>query len=464
MDNAQPPLLPSTPTKRRLAIFIKIGGICLLTALLHIPLEMTRGVLHERQGYQDEATQEIAGIWGKAQVVAGPVLAVPYAYRTMVIRQKIVGDKVVPVEEPGLQWTMAYFLPDRLVVQGTADPEIRHRGIYDAVVYSAKLKLSGGFSPDFVAAGIEHDRIDWAQARLLLGISDLRGVRAVGLVELSGGTARSFEPAEAGGFMPLEARIDGLTAGVKPEFTLELALQGSELLQVVPVGKSTKVSLESAWADPSFMGGYLPVERSVGEAGFRAWWDTAHFSRGFATSWTARTVKAAEMQTALGAAAFGVRFAQRADGYSMVERAQKYGVLFFALIFAVFFLFEVTGGLRIHPLQYGIVGAALCLFFLGFLALSEFWPTGRAYGLAAGACTVMVAGYAWSFLKTGLRTVVIGGGLGATYGYLYFVLQSQDYALLAGTAALFAVLAAVMFFTRNVDWFAQETGKTEVRA
>jgi inner membrane protein len=290
-------------------------------------------------------------------------------------------------------------------------------------------------------------------------VSDLRGVRSVAATKLSGGTVRAFEPAETGGFLPLEARVDGVASGTTLEFTLEVALQGSELLQLVPAGKTTTVALESTWADPSFMGAYLPVERHVTEGGFRARWETAHFSRGFPASWTERTTAAAAMQQSLSAAAFGVRFAQLDSGYSMVERAQKYGVLFFVLIFAVFFLFEVTGGLRIHPLQYGMVGAALCLFFLGFLALSEFWPTGRAYAAAAGACTLMVAGYAWSFLKTGLRTLVIGGGLAATYGYLYFVLQSQDYALLAGTAALFGVLGAVMFFTRKVDWFGQGAGK-----
>lgn len=462
MDNAQPPIVLS-PARRRLAVFLKIGGIGLLIALLHIPLGMTHGVLRERQGYQDQATQEIAGIWGKAQQVAGPVLAVPYAYKTMVIRQKIVGDKVVPVEEPGLQWSTAYFLPEKLEVQGRVEPEIRHRGIYDTVVYATKLRLAGGFHPDFAAAQIEHERIDWAQARLLVGVSDLRGVRSVGPTKLSGGTARAFEPAEPGSFLPLEARIDGAEPGGKIEFDLEVALQGSEFLQWVPAGKTTVVSLESPWADPSFAGAYLPVERRVETTGFTARWETSHFSRGFPTSWTARTVPAKQMQEALGAAAFGVRFAQLADGYSMVERAQKYGVLFFVLIFAVFFLFEITGGFRIHPLQYGMVGAALCLFFLGFLALSEFWPTGRAYAAAASACTVMVAGYAWSFLRTGWRALVIGGGLGATYGYLYFVLKSQDYALLAGTSALFAVLAAVMFFTRKVDWFAAEAARPAVQ-
>ena len=163
------------------------------------------------------------------------------------------------------------------------------------------------------------------------------------------------------------------------------------------------------------------------------------------------------MARKIGAAAFGVRFAQPVDGYSMAERAQKYGVLFFVLVFAVFFLFEVTSpGLRIHPLQYAMVGAVLALFFLGFLALSEFWTTGLAYGAAAGLCTLLVSLYVWSFLHTGARTLVIGGGLGATYGYLYFVLKSQDYALVAGTAALFAALALVMFCTRRINWYSLE--------
>jgi inner membrane protein len=160
------------------------------------------------------------------------------------------------------------------------------------------------------------------------------------------------------------------------------------------------------------------------------------------------------MQARMNASSFGVKFAQPIEGYSMVERAQKYAVLFFVLIFTVFFLFETTAGLKIHPLQYTLVGAALCLFFIAFLALSEFWSTGLAYGAAATVCTGMVSLYAWSFLKTSWRTLIIAGGLGATYGYLYFVLKSQDYALIAGTVALFAALALLMFCTRRINWFA----------
>lgn len=344
-------------------------------------------------------------------------------------------------------------------------PELRHRGIYDAVVYSTRLKLTGNFQPDFAAAGIEADRIDWDKAHVNFGVSDLHGVRSVGPLQLNGGKPHAFESAEGGsGFLALEARVDGLTAGGKFEFVMEAALQGSERLEIAPVGKVTTVALESVWADPSFIGAYLPVTRTVEGAGFKAEWETSHFSRGFPGSWTDRVIKADEICGKITQAGFGVRFAQTVSGYGIAERAQKYGVLFFVLVFAVFFLFEITAAVKIHPLQYAMVGVALCLFFLGFLALTEFWPMARAYGVAATACTLLVSGYAWSFLRTGPRTLVIGGGLGATYGYLYFVLKSQDYALVAGTMALFAALALVMFCTRKINWYSLEMNTPEQSA
>lgn len=241
------------------------------------------------------------------------------------------------------------------------------------------------------------------------------------------------------------------------EFVFEAALQGSERLQIAPVGKVTTVALDSVWPDPSFCGAYLPVKRQVAPDGFKAEWEVSHFSRGFPQSWTTQMSQNEEMARKITAAGFGVAFAQPVDGYRLAERAEKYGLLFFTLVFAVFFLFEMTAGLRIHPLQYALVGAGLCLFFVAFLALSEFLATGLAYGVAAAACTALVSLYAWSFLHTGWRTLMILGGLSVTYGYLYFVLRSQDFALLAGTAALFVALALVMYGTRRINWYSLET-------
>jgi inner membrane protein len=453
-----PPPLPSTPASRRNSSFLKIAGICLLILLLQIPLLLTHGVLVERRGYQRQATAEIAGIWGADQRVIGPVLAIPYAYPTQVIRSKVVAGKVVQVEETDLAAATAYFLPETLTAGGPVESEVRHRGIYDVVVYTTRLRLTGHFRPDFAAAGIAADRIDWQKARVFLSVSDLRGVRSVSPLQIADSKACPFESADstAGEFLPLVARIENAAADTRWEFAFEAALQGSERLQIAPVGRVTTVVLSSSWPDPSFCGACLPVKRSVSSEGFKAEWETSHFSHGFPQSWTSRLINSQEMMRKIDAACFGVTFAQPVDGYRLTERAEKYGLLFFVLVFAVFFVFEVTAALRIHPLQYALVGAALCLFFLGFLALSELMATGPAYGVAAAACTALVALYAWSFLRTGRRTLVIGGGLSATYGYLYFVLQSQDYALVAGTVALFALLALVMFCTRRINWYTLE--------
>ena len=455
MNSAQPPVLP-TPAARRFSVFIKLASIVLLITFLHIPLAMTSGVLHEREGYRDQVTREIATVWGKNQQVTGPVLEVPYVYQARVSRSKWTGDRTVQVDEIELVRATAYFLPVALDIEGAVEPEMRHRGIYDTVVYSGQLSLTGSFLPDFSAAGIEAERIDWDKARVLFGVSDLHGVRSIGPCKTGEGKEVAFESSggTADDFLPLAAKVPGVAAGARLDFSFGVGLQGSVRLEIAPLGKTTAVRLQSPWPDPSFTGASLPVTRTVGVGGFKAEWKTSHFSRGFAESWTSRITSNGDMTRKIEAAAFGVRFAQSVDGYGLAGRAQKYGVLFFVLIFSAFFLFEVTSSLRIHPLQYAMVGAALCLFFLGFLALTEFWPTGLAYGVSAAGCTALVSLYSWSFLRTGWRTLVISGGLGATYGYLFFVLKSQDYALVAGTVALFGTLALVMFCTRRINWYA----------
>lgn len=443
---------------RRLSVPAKIAGICLLLLLLHIPLALTNNVLRERRGFQAQATEEVAALWGRQQLVSGPVLAVPYACRTWVTRSQMVGGKAVQVGDWEVSTATAYFLPEALTVDGRVDPEVRQRGIYEVVVYGAKLHLAGHFQPDFAAAGIVAERIDWDQARVQLGVSDVHGVRAVGPVALGAERRASFESAPDQ-LLPLAAKVTGVKPAARLEFALDLHVQGSGQLRFAPLGRTTAVKLQSNWADPSFTGAALPATRAVGPDGFTAEWQSAHFSRGLAQSWSDQQLADAEALKRMSAAGFGVSFLDPVNAYSMVDRAQKYGVLFFVLAFAVFFLFEVTARLRIHPLQYALVGGALCLFFLGFLALSEFWVPAAAYGTAAGACTLMVAGYAWTFLRTGRRTLVIAGGLAATYAYLYFVLQSQDYALIAGTVALFVMLALVMLCTRRIDWYEVDLGK-----
>ena len=144
--------------------------------------------------------------------------------------------------------------------------------------------------------------------------------------------------------------------------------------------------------------------------------------------------------------------------YRYVERSIKYGVLFLVLVFTAFFLFEVTAQQKIHPFQYLMVGAALCLFYLLLLSVSEFIGFSWAYLMAALASTALITWYCRFFLGGGVRTFLIGAGLGGIYLFLCITLRQQDYALLMGAIALFVVLAIVMYVTRKVDWYARDAG------
>lgn len=151
------------------------------------------------------------------------------------------------------------------------------------------------------------------------------------------------------------------------------------------------------------------------------------------------------------------------EGYRMVERSLKHSVLVLTLVLAAFFLFEMLVELRLHAVHYGLVGAALCLFYLALLALGEVFTPGRAYAGAATASSLLIVLYSASILRSRSRALVIAGLLTMVHSVLYIVLRMEDYALLAGTTALFAALAAVMYFTRDIDWFAHETARDAVR-
>jgi inner membrane protein len=152
-----------------------------------------------------------------------------------------------------------------------------------------------------------------------------------------------------------------------------------------------------------------------------------------------------------------------AEGYRMVDRSLKYSALILTLVFAAFFLFETVAGLRLHAVHYGLVGAALCLFYLALLALGEVLPPGSAYVGAAVTSSLLIVLYCISILRSYARAGTIAALLASEHGVLYVVLRMENYALLAGTASLFVALAVVMFFTRKVDWFVQDAGR-EVRA
>lgn len=228
-------------------------------------------------------------------------------------------------------------------------------------------------------------------------------------------------------------------------------LQGLKRLGFLPLGRDTHLKLASAWPHPSFEGRFLPVSREITDAGFTANWETSFLASNMEQHFT----DCLERQncTEFAGNLLTTAFIQPVDIYLQGERSLKYAILFVGLTFLAFFLFEILKSLKIHPIQYGLVGAALALFYLLLLSLSEHIAFPLAYVSASAACVSMLGFYVSFVLGNVRRGLGFGGALAGLYGALYVLIRSEDHALLMGTLLLTAVLLVVMIITRKVNWY-----------
>jgi inner membrane protein len=460
---APPPLPKSQPSfGKRYRTIIKLIGVGVLILLLLIPLGMITGVLSDRLSRRNEAVADITSSWGKQQCVIGPVLGIPYQYKFKTVKEVAGPDGKLEkreVEETAI--AIAYFLPDLLNVSGDAQTQMLHRGIYDAAVFRADVKLSGKFAPpDFGALKVEIKDVQWKDAFVTIAINDLRGTRQGLVLDWAGAKKPLLPGSQLPGYTTGATALlgDGKPINTPVEFSIPIDFNGSEGIYFAPFGVQNEAVLKSNWPDPAFRGAFLPADRLVRADGFDAKWKVSYYGRDYPQSWTSRNGNERFTTQAVSQSMFGAQFLSILDAYRYVERSIKYGVLFLVLVFTAFFLFEVTARQKIHPFQYLMVGAALCLFYLLLLSISEFLGFGYAYLIAAVASTLLITWYCRFFLGGGVRTLMIGAGLAGVYTFLYITLRQQDYALLMGAIALFIVLAVVMYVTRKVDWYARDAG------
>jgi len=443
------------------SLTLKLGAIALLILLLLIPLLMISGVIQDRQQLRDGVLEDIARSSSYSQQLSGPLMVVPY---TKVVRTWKLNEKTNQrYQELGEERGRLYFLPERFELNGQVETELRKRGIYEARLFHADNRITGHFSlPTHL--GIKEDFADYQfdQPFLAVGISDIRGIENALKLELDG-QRLDFVPGSQVRWLGegVHVMLPALDAKAPTElnFGFNLRLQGTGQLLVVPVGKTSKVSLAANWPHPSFVGNYLPAQREVTDQGFTANWQTSFFSTNLQEAMNG-CVSGKNCEV-FNSRSFGVSFIDPVDQYLKSDRAIKYALLFIVLTFAGFFLFEVLKSLAVHPVQYALVGVALAFFYLLLLSLSEHIGFALAYLLSAGACVVLIGFYVCHVLRSVRHGLSFSAGLAALYGLLYGLLSAEDYALLMGSLLLFGLLGVFMVLTRKLDWYGvgQKTAK-----
>ena len=422
--------------------------IGLLILLLLIPVSMIKGVVHDRSYVHDAARTDIKRAWGGEQLLTGPILVLPYR----VVHINDYGNHIVQTE-------FAYVLPSELDIRIEANPEILHRGLHKVPIYSANITFAGVFnSPDFSNLAPDPSDVEWQCAFVALSVSDARAIAHAPLIDVGGsvsrfksGGAQILVDVELPIVAAIESDLEKYRQGEAMSFAMDVKLNGADSLRISPLGDTTRVTMNSSWPSPSFVGNYLPEHREISDSGFSATWQVSSLGRSLPSQWTGMNAFKINKQQS----SFGVDFYQPVSLYQLSLRAAKYAVLFIGLTFVAYFLFEVLAGLRLHPLQYLLVGFANALFYLLLLSLAEHIGFGWAYLVSTGASISLIAGYSAAILGRSSRGLMMAIILAGLYSFLFMTLTAETYALLAGALGLWVALAVIMFLTRRIDWYAQ---------
>lgn len=429
-----------------------------LILLLLIPIKMIGSVIWEREEARNKAVREVTSSWGGNQSFVGPWITVPYLHHWT--EKQTSGNRVESFTHTETRY--ATFLPETLNITGTTASQIRYRGIFRVPLYILSLKVSGSFSkPDFSSWGTGADDILWSQAILALGVSDSKGITEQTVLNWNKDEL-GFQPGtgESNGERPgIHVPLEGALDGESFDFSFPVTINGSDIVFFTPFGRETDIELTSDWSDPSFKGNWLPTSHTVNKEGFKAKWSIPFLGRNYPQQWTT----GAKFSGAIDSSHFGVKFLVPIDNYRMGHRSVKYAVLFVVLSFVTLWLFEILSGIRIHPIQYLLLGAGMCVFYLLELSLAEHIGFVTAYIIASAAVVGLIGVYSAVVLKSRQKASIVALIMAILYGYLYILLRSQDYALLIGSIGLFVVIATIMYLTRKINWHESKPSSGHLR-
>lgn len=421
----------------------------LILAML-IPLFMVENIVRERNHYYHSVLKDIAKGWGGMQTVIGPVLVVPYVEHitsvdtvtdnngvSKTITRDVFNDKTM------------ILLPEELNIETELLEKHRKRGIYDSLLYTAEMQISGQFNLSALPTESRKYNIRWRKAWLAIGLSDTKAINSTTPLRWEKSSAK-FEPGTrlpklfSQGFHASMKEVR--KGGQRPKFKIQLSFNGSTGLRFAPLGESTIANIKSGWPHPSFQGQILPSSKEITKNGFDAEWRIPYLARNYPQSWLM-----GEESYNLNSISTGVNLFTPVSLYSKVIRAAKYGMLFIGLTFITFLIFEIVAGTRLHVIQYVVIGVALSLFYLILVSLSEHIKFFMAYIDAAVVTVGIITLYTWAVMKSFARAFIMFLMLAGLYGVLYFILQMEDYALLAGTGVMLFIVIVLMIVTRNIQ-------------
>ncbi|EFD81841.1 inner membrane protein [Fusobacterium animalis D11] len=475
MDNNLQPQMPPYARRRVSPITKKIIFLFVFTILLWIPLILIGNLINDRGKLYKQTITNIGNEWGKSQKIIAPVITISYTDTSINNKDSVSNASntkavaVVPVERKFA------ILPEELNATIEMKDEVRQRGIYNATVYNANVKLKGYFSAK-----------DFPEDKKVLGCVSIGLTDTKALIKINKFKIGDMDLEAMSGTMAAPLITNGISGQLGPEhnntmnkekipFEIDIDFRGSRDISILPLGKKNHFEIKSNWKSPSFSG-VLPTERTIDNNGFSAVWEVSNLIRNYPQIIDINNDQFSDFyqdgvvyneyddettysdnndeNTIVKVALF-----DSVTSYTQIYRACNYGILFIGMSLVVVFIFEVVSKKAAHYVQYGVVGFSLVIFYLLLLSLSEHIGFEWSYLISSLAIVIPNSLYITSMTsskKFGIGMFIFLSGI---YAILFSILRMEQYALLTGSLLILAVLYAVMYLTKKADIFQSLEGK-----
>ena len=475
MDNNLQPQMPPYARRRVSPVTKKIIFLFVLTILLWIPLILIGNLINDRGKLYKQTITNIGNEWGKSQKIIAPVITISYTDTSINNKDSVSNASntkavaVVPVERKFA------ILPEELNATIEMKDEVRQRGIYNATVYNANVKLKGYFSAK-----------DFPEDKKVLGCVSIGLTDTKALIKINKFKIGDMDLEAMSGTMAAPLITNGISGQLGPEhnntmnkekipFEIDIDFRGSRDISILPLGKKNHFEIKSNWKSPSFSG-VLPTERTIDNNGFSAVWEVSNLIRNYPQIIDINNDQFSDFyqdgvvyneyddettysdnndeNTIVKVALF-----DSVTSYTQIYRACNYGILFIGMSLVIVFIFEIVSKKAAHYVQYGVVGFSLVIFYLLLLSLSEHIGFEWSYLVSSLAIVIPNSLYITSMTsskKFGIGMFIFLSGI---YAILFSILRMEQYALLTGSLLILAVLYAVMYLTKKADVFQSLEGK-----
>lgn len=438
------------------AYFWKFIALFLITLGAQILLSMVESQISDRSRYREQAKRSIEQSWTGNQTILATILVVPYE-KQVTYREF---DKELRIYVQKTKWIkdQKIILPNTININGDLKHQKLAKGIFQVPVYSSQIMMNSHFDPAPIEELLNNPKRKLLTSYFTTGVKDSRGIMGTPqfslntkALALTPGTNLSFYPSGFHAKLSKKVLQTEIEKNKALSFRGHMQLKGMGQLDFLPTGKENVVKVSSDWPHPSFKGKFLPEHRTITDQGYTATWQTGLFAMDM------RSVINDCFNgdcSLLQHSAFGVDHIEAVDVYLKSLRSVKYGLLVVIVTFCIFVLYEVIHpAIKIHPISYTLTGMALSLFFLLLIALSEHINFSSAYWLSTFSCVSLISFYVRHISQSVQHGISLFGLLSGFYTVLFFIIRSEDHALLSGSLLLFTLLAAVMYLTRKVDWY-----------